>query len=234
MNHSVEVLFKKEYWNGTIIDKDVIWNNEKRDYVVLVTDLSIGEFLETPYYKDGQLLGYLVYSSAISIRTPKRKDGVLGYFKNLLVVDPQEDCECEIETYDSDGDKNIVWLREGEPEIVNHVHRIQLPMSLNQITKEQFQRCVLTALPFAKQITVNDISRFENIIINRNSFDKLPEESKSIIDDFYRYNHRFLLPEIPEDHVYFAPPPEELGVFTWNLSRHGMFIIADHLGFLVI
>ena len=40
-----------------------------------------------------------------------KKEDCLGYWKDLLVIDPQEDCHCDIETYDSDdGGKKIVWL----------------------------------------------------------------------------------------------------------------------------
>lgn len=235
MNHNVEVFFKRKYWSGTIIDKDAVWNNEKRDYVVLVTDPQISDYLETPYYKDGQLLGYLVYSSAIGIRPPKRKEDVLGCFKNLLVIDPQEDCECETEIYDADIiNHNVVWLRNGLPEIVNCHNRVHLPMS-KQIEFDQIKQCILTSLSFAKPMSRQDDPYHMALMNSDIEIDRLSDKLKELFINYFRAGWCIIrLPEIPKDKVYLSPHPEFLGCFTWNISRYGMFIIPDLLRYCVI
>lgn len=234
MNHNVEVLFKREYWSGTIIDKDVVWNNEKRDYVVLVTDPRIGEFLDTPYYKDGELLGYLVYTSSIGIRPVTRKESVLGCFKNLLVIDPQEDCECEIEIYDADLNcQDVVWLKDGTSEVVRCNSRIHLPMS-KQVKFDQIKQCILTGLSFAKPMSKQD-DPYHMVLMNSNvEINKLSSEMKEMLARFKAEWCIIRLPEIPKDKVYFSPYPEFLGCFTWNISRYGMFIMPDRLRYCVI
>lgn len=235
MNRKVEVLFKREYWSGTILDKDVVWNGEKRDYVVLVTDPQIGNFLETPYYKDGELLGYLVYSSTAGIRPPTKKENVLGCFKNLLVIDPQEDCECETETYDADIlPAQVIWLKNGSPEIIECANRIHLPMS-KQINFEQIKQCILTALPFAQPMTDKDDPYHMILMHPEAEVDKLSDKLKDILVSFYRVDWTVIcLPEIPKNKIYFSPDPEFFGCFTWNISRYGMFIIPERLRFCVI
>lgn len=166
------------------------------------------------------------------------KEQTIGLFQNLLVIDPQEDCHCDTEIYDSGESTKCVWLRDGLTEIVNCYHRILLPMSLQPITFNQFKYCLLDALPYASPVkSTEDIFSTSKLLVNTKfNFDKLSKEYYCIIDHLIsrRDNTLICLSEIPENHIYFVPDPEFLGVFTWNLSRHGMFIMANKLKMHVI
>lgn len=65
---NVSAFFKRQYWNGIIIEKDVIWNNEVRPYVVLVRDHELGHYVETPCIEDGSIIGYLLYLTKKSLK----------------------------------------------------------------------------------------------------------------------------------------------------------------------
>lgn len=161
----------------------------------------------------------------------------LKYFENLLVIDPQEDCDCDIEIYDAGCQSKCIWLNNGTPEIVDCYDRINLPMCYDKITFNQFKECFLTGIKFAKEIsTARDIFEYDKIIINPiSSFDSLSNEYKDNLVSFLHHEYRVIyMSEIPENKIYFAPPPEMLGVFTWNLSKYGMFIMANNFGMQTI
>lgn len=230
----VSVFFKREYWNGTILERDVVWNGEKRDYTVLIKNPNIASYLETPYYKDGKLLGYLIYTSSELLQPPKRKESALGCFKNLLVIDPQEDCECEVEVYDSGkSHQRVVWLRNGLPEVVDCNDKINLPMA-KTIEFEQIKQCLLTALSFAEPVNSKDDPYHIAFLHPSININETPDNIQKILAPFKSKWNRVRLSEIPMDKIYFSPYQEFLGCFTWNISRYGMFIMPDRLRYCVI
>lgn len=161
------------------------------------------------------------------------KEKHLKYFTNVLVIDPQEDCECSVEIYDAGDSVKCVWLQDDIPKIVDCYDRINLPMSLNPISFEQFKQCLLTSLAFASPIkSTQDIFSASRILINEDfKFEELPIEYFRALEHLMprRNNTVICLSEIPRNHIYFIPDPEFLGVFTWNISRYGMFIMAEKI-----
>lgn len=163
------------------------------------------------------------------------KEKVLGEFQNFLAIDPQDDCSCDVEIYDTLETAICVWLKQGEPETTTNQTRIRLPMSLNPIDLDQFKKCLLAALALAKPISISELHSYYQILIHPAfDFDKLSDDWKNALLCKLWPMRILHLEEIPENHIYLAPDPEFVGCFTWNLSGHGMFILADRLGVHVI
>lgn len=175
--------------------------------------------------------------------TRMRKEDCLKEFKDILVIDPQEDCHCPIERYNAEIDTTYIWLKDGKPDSISFGHSyvttLPVPMSIESIGYEQFKECLIASLPYAVAVNnVNDFSyeRYSRLLINKNfNSNLLSNEWKNILVDYFiRPNLIITLSEIPENYIYFLPDPEFLGCFTWNLSRHGMFIMANKIGVHVI
>lgn len=162
----------------------------------------------------------------------RRKD--LGIFEKLLVLDYQEDSNCNVEVYDTLESATCVCLKEGETEVTTNQLQIHLPMSLNPINSDQFKKCLLTALTLAAPTNLANINEYYSILVHPEfEFKKLSKEWRAAIKNL-ELQKTIHLNEISKNHMYLAPYPEFLGCFTWNLSRHGMFILADRLGVHVI
>jgi hypothetical protein len=171
-----------------------------------------------------------------------KPENLLKQFKNLLVIDPQEDCDCPVEKYDGQVNINYIFPKDGIPNMVKFDRNsiLPIPMSSEPIDYQQFKNCLLASLPYANMIDKVNVYEYSSLLIsNKFKGENLSKEWQDTLVDYFIRNNDYnniviTLSEIPENYIYFMPEPEFFGCFTWNISKYGMFIMANKIGLHVI
>lgn len=142
-------------------------------------------------------------SKKIDLLLPKQ-------IQKMFVVDFQNDCACDIETYDVDA-SNLYYLEKNG--ISNHKlgSRFCCPM-LPEISVKDV--CDLLLKVFENAIELNSMPDCEFIIINNDS-------SLSNV-----YSNTIKVPLNNNEYVYFIPQPEYFGCLSVNLAGFGLFCFA--------
>lgn len=165
-------------------------------------------------------------------------------FRDIFVLDIQNDCDCDIEKYDRGLMKRIVYLDYGgikdldkdsvEPglPIYDWIH---LPM-LNDISEKDIWKLLKAASNSAPYYSANDDITPSNIIYNPKS------DGNKVLALYTEVTGKDICPfrdgTIPgwfaadfvdENEVFFTPEPEFFGVISANIGKFGAFCIPDNM-----
>jgi len=123
------------------------------------------------------------------------------YLQSIFIVDIQNDCDCNIETYDADPIQNYLLLDNENICTITKKTRIECPMTQN-IDQELIINLLKTASKYAQHKSENT--------------------NKFILD---QVNLNFL----PTNRKWFLPSPEFFGVITVNINKFGAFCIPSNM-----
>lgn len=144
----------------------------------------------------------------------------------LFVIDPQDDCHCEIEKYEADKSTEVIIVGEDirfELADVNTC-RVNLPMIDIPIKRETIIEALILATRKAETINKYADLIFGKVI----SSPRTPYQPHMKKPDGLDFNYEHIqYQEWPDNLFAFLPDPEFLGVFTWNSSKHGLWFLQS-------
>lgn len=159
----------------------------------------------------------------------KLYDRVSHSLRQLFVCDIQNDCGCDVETYDCDLETNVWFLESNSSvkrlEIGNRMSCPILPEISNNSIELLLQKacegvnnyCTTDTIPAA--VLANPKCDTDKLV---HILDKITRRGLSINRSGIIYGAA-LLDFVPENHFYILPDPEFFGVIAVNLGGYGAF-----------
>lgn len=146
-------------------------------------------------------------------------------FRQIFVEDVQNDCACEIETYDAIDEASMWYLSATDKVELNpSIHRMCLPM-IPDISDQSILLLLKKVCENVQSLSDADVVPYV-ALLNLKATTEQQESVRKRIYRSWKQEGIILVDFIPEDTYFLLPEPEFFGALTMNIRGYGAFGIS--------
>lgn len=148
-------------------------------------------------------------------------------YRQIFVEDIQNDCACEIETYDADIEGTMLYLSAPDKVEHNRGERMPLPI-LPDISDASILLLLKEVCEKAQGYTTSDTVPYVGLL-NVNASQEQQDQVRKRIYRSWKQEGIILVDFVPEGSYFLFPEPEFFGVITMNIRGYGSFGIPNNV-----
>ena len=146
-------------------------------------------------------------------------------YRQMLIEDVQNDCACEIETYDAEGDADMWYLSAPDKVELNpNVSRMCLPM-IPDISNESILLLLKKICENVQGTSTSDVVPYVGLV-NSKATQEQEEQVRKRIYRSWKTEGIIRVDFVPEDTYFLFPEPEFFGALGMNIRGYGAFGIV--------
>ena len=146
-------------------------------------------------------------------------------YRQMFIEDVQNDCACEIETYDAEGDTDMWYLSAPDKVELNpNVSRMCLPM-IPDISDQSILLLLKKVCENAHGLSGSDVIPYVGLV-NAKATQEQQDLVRKRIYRSWKQEGIILTDFVPEDTYFLFPEPEFFGALGMNIRGYGAFGIV--------
>lgn len=143
-------------------------------------------------------------------------------YRQMFVEDVQNDCACEIETYDAEGDTDMWYLSAPDKAELNpHKSRMCLPM-IEDISDQSILLLLEKVCESVSGLSTADVVPYVGLLNPKATTEQQDLVRKRIYRS-WKQEGIILVDFVPEDTYFLFPEPEFFGALGMNIRGYGAF-----------